>query len=134
VAALTRPEIATPNPLRTLLGNRYARWLARVIGAVLCFAIAIVLTIFPGPAVPFWILGFVLLGFSVGQLLMSVHAFQDWLHRHVPAAQGLPRLRKRHIRRVLRHRWVRALERWTHHRERRRRAARERRRHRGVAH
>jgi hypothetical protein len=114
--------------VRTLLGNRYARWLARVIGAALCFATAIVLTVFPGPAFPFWILGFVLLGFSAGQLLLSLHAFQDWLHRHAPVAQRLPRLRKRHIRVVLRHRWVRALERLTRQRERRRQAARERRR------
>lgn len=95
--------------------------------ALACFAVALVLSVVPGPAFVFWILGFVLLGASVGQLLLTVHAVQDWVHRHVPAAQRLPRLRKGHIRAVLRHRWVRALERLSEQRERRRRA-RERRR------
>jgi hypothetical protein len=99
----------------------------RVAGAAVAFAIAIVLTVFPGPAIPFWILGFILLGVSAGQLLLSLHAFQGWLNATIPASQRLPRLRKHHIRRVLRHRWVRTLERLTHHRERRRRAARDRR-------
>jgi hypothetical protein len=74
------------------------------------FAVAVVLTVMPGPAFVFWILGFVLLGFSVGQILMSVHAVQEVLHRHVPFADRLPRLRKGHMRRIMRHRWIRAVD------------------------
>lgn len=119
--------------LRTLLGSRYALWLVRVIGAVVCFAIAIVLTVFPGPAIPFWILGFVLLGVSVGQLLLAVQAVQDWLRRHVPFVDRLPRFHKGHIRAILRHRWVRALERLSDQRERRRTARAHRRQRRRAA-
>jgi hypothetical protein len=119
--------MVTLDDVRRLLGSRYARWLARVVAAVICFAIAIVLTVLPGPAFLFWILGFALLGVSIGQILLALHAVQDWLHRHVPFADRLPRLRKGHIRAILRHRWVRALERLSEHRERRRAARAERR-------
>jgi hypothetical protein len=110
------------NDIHRLLGSRYLRWLVRVVAAVACFALAIVLTVVPGPAFVFWILGLVLLGISVGQVLLALHAVQDWLHRHVPYADRLPRLRKGHIRAILRHRWVRALERLSEQRERRRAA------------
>lgn len=92
----------------------------RLVLAVLSFAIAIVLSIFPGPAIPFWLLGFVLLGFSVGQILMGLHSVQEFMHRHVPASRRLPRLRKRHIRTLLRRRWVRMLDRWSGAKRRRR--------------
>jgi hypothetical protein len=104
-----------------------------------CFAVAIVLSVFPGPAFVFWILGFVFLGVSVGQVLLAAHAVQDWLHAHVPFADRLPRLRKGHIRAILRNRWVRALDRLAESRERRRlararrRAARAQRRQRRPA-
>jgi len=110
------------NDIHRLLGSRYLRWLVRVVAAVVCFAIAIVLTVIPGPAFVFWILGLVLLGISVGQVLLALHAVQDWLHRHVPYTDRLPRLRKGHIRAILRHRWVRGLERLSEQRERRRAA------------
>jgi hypothetical protein len=64
----------------------------------------------PGPAFVFWIAGFVVLGFSVGQVLLSIHAVQEFLHRRVPYANRLPKLRKHHIRRMMRHRWVRLLD------------------------
>ena len=99
----------------------YPKMVLRIVGAVLSFAIAIVLTIFPGPAIPFWLLGFVLLGFGVGQILMGVHGVQDYLHRHVPVSRNLPTLRKRHIRRIMRQRWVRTLERLSGAKRRRRR-------------
>lgn len=91
-----------------------------MVGAVVCFAIAVVLSVLPGPAFVFWILGLVLLGVSVGQVLLSLHAVQEWLRRHVPFADRLPRFRKGHIRAILRHRWVRALDRFFEQRERRR--------------
>jgi hypothetical protein len=102
------------------------------VAAVVCFAIAIVLSVFPGPAFPFWILGFVLLGYSVGQVLLSLHAIQEWLHRRVPYVDRLPRLRKRHIRAILRQRWVRALDRISAQRDRRRRERERRRRERAA--
>ena len=79
--------------------------------AGLCFAVAIVLSVLPGPAFLFWIAGFVLLGVSVGQLLLSIHAIQEFVHGRLPWMERLvPRLRKHHIRRVMRHRWVRMLD------------------------
>jgi hypothetical protein len=99
----------------------------RVVAAVVCFAVAVILTVFPGPAFVFWILGFVFLGVSVGQLLLAVEAIQNWLHRHVPYADRLPRLRKGHIRAILRQRWVRTLDGLAATRERRRTAREQRR-------
>jgi hypothetical protein len=95
---------------RYLPASRTARLVIRSVLALLCFVIAAVLSVFPGPAFVFWIAGFVLLGFSVGQILLSVHAVQEFLHRRLPYADRLPRLRKHHIRRVMRHRWVRMLD------------------------
>lgn len=95
---------------RYLPASRTARLVIRSVLAIVCFAIAIVLSVMPGPAFVFWIAGFVLLGFSVGQILLSAHAVQEFLHRHMPWAAGLPRLRKHHIRRMMRHRWVRMLD------------------------
>ncbi len=112
---------------RYLPASRTARLVIRSVLALLCFVIAAVLSVFPGPAFVFWIAGFVLLGFSVGQILLSVHAVQEFLHRRVPyAGRVLPRLRKHHIRRVMRHRWVRMLDSLSGRGEerRRRRAAR----------
>jgi hypothetical protein len=102
----------------------YPMMVLRIVLAVLSFAIAIVLTVFPGPAIPFFLLGFVLLGFSVGQILMGLHSVQEFVHRHVPASRRLPRLRKRHIRTLLRRRWVRMLDRISGSKLRRRRARR----------
>src|SRR6185295_17011051 len=99
----------------------YPMMMLRIVLAVLSFAVAIVLTVFPGPAIPFWLLGFVLLGFSVGQILMGLHSFQGFFHRHVPASRRLPTLRKRHIRKLLRRRWVQALDRLSGAKRRRRR-------------
>lgn len=113
-----------------MLRSRYPRLVARLVAAIVCFTIAIILSVFPGPAFPFWILGFVLLGFSVGQVLLSIHAIQEWLHRRVPFVDRLPRLRKRHIRAILRQRWVRTLDRLSAQRGRRQRARERRRRHR----
>ncbi|MFN8642347.1 MAG: hypothetical protein U0802_12090 [Candidatus Binatia bacterium] len=87
------------------------RLVIRMVLAAGCFVVAAVLSVIPGPAVVFWLAGFVLLGFSAGQILLSVHAVQELLHRHVPYANRLPRLRKLHIRRMLRHRWIRMLDR-----------------------
>jgi hypothetical protein len=98
-------------------------YVARIVGAIVSFAIAIVLSIFPGPAFPFWILGFVLLGFGVGQILLQAKAVQEWMHRHVPGAhRWVPQVRYRHMRLILRHRWVQMLDRLSAHRERRRAA------------
>jgi hypothetical protein len=105
---------------RYLPWSRTARLVGRTVLAVLCFVIAVVLTVAPGPAFVFWIAGFVLLGFSVGQILLSVHAVQEFLHRRVPYADRLPKLRKHQIRRLMRHRWVRMLDSLSGHRERRR--------------
>ena len=108
--------------LRAVLDSRYPRLFARMLAAIVCFAIAAVLTVFPGPAFVFWILGLALLGISAGQVLMSIHAIQEFLHRHVPYADRLPRFRKGHMKAILRHRWVRALDRLSgSHREARRR-------------
>jgi hypothetical protein len=106
---------------RFLPASRTARIVIRTVLAVVCFVVAAVLSVFPGPAFIFWIAGFVLLGFSVGQILLSVHSVQEFLHRRVPYAHRLPRLRKHHIRRVMRHRWVRMLDALSGHREERRR-------------
>ena len=102
------------------MASGYPMMVLRIVLAVLSFAIAIVLSVFPGPAVPFWLLGFVLLGFSVGQILMSLHSVQTFLHRNVPASRNLPTLRKRHIRRIMRQRWVQTLERFSGAKRRRR--------------
>jgi hypothetical protein len=99
--------------------SRTARLVVRTLLAVVCFVIAALLSVLPGPAFVFWIAGFVLLGFSAGQILMSVHAVQEFVHRRVPYADRLPRLRKHQIRRMLRHRWVRALDRLSKRHERR---------------
>lgn len=106
---------------RHLPASRTARIVIRSVLAVLCFVVAAVLSVFPGPAFIFWIAGFVLLGFSVGQILLSVHAAQEVVHRRVPGAHRLPRLRKHQIRRMMRHRWVQMLDRLSGHRERRQR-------------
>jgi hypothetical protein len=95
---------------RYLPASRTARLVLRAVAALVCFAIAVVLSVMPGPAFVFWIAGFVLLGFSVGQILLSVHAVQEFVHEHVPYAHRLPRLHKHHIRRMMRHRWVRTLD------------------------
>jgi hypothetical protein len=104
---------------RYLPWSRTARLVGRTVLAVLCFVIAIVLTVAPGPAFVFWIAGFVLLGFSVGQILLSVHAVQEWVRPRVPYGDRLPRLRKHQIRRMMRHRWVRMIDSFSGHRERR---------------
>lgn len=106
---------------RFLPASPAARLAIRVALAVICFAVAAVLSVFPGPAFVFWLAGLVLLGFSAGQILLSLHAVQELLHRHVPLANRLPRLHKHHIRRMLRHRWVRALDRLSGGRDARRR-------------
>jgi hypothetical protein len=94
----------------------------RIVLAVLCFVVAAVLSVVPGPAFVFWIAGFVLLGFSVGQILLSVHAVQEFVHARVPWAERvIPRMRKQHIRRVMRHRWIRTLDRFSGRQEQRRR-------------
>lgn len=104
---------------RYLPRSRTARLVIRIVLAGVCFVVAAFLSVLPGPAFVFWIAGFVLLGFSAGQILLSVHAVQEFLHRHVPYAERLPRLRKGQIRRMLRHRWVRAIDRLSHRHERR---------------
>ena len=112
---------------RYLPASPTVRLAIRVVLAVLCFVVAAVLSVVPGPAFIFWIAGFVLLGFSVGQILLSLHAVQEFIHRRLPWSEGLvPRLRKQHIRRMMRHRWVRKLDGLSGHRERRhgKRAAR----------
>ena len=107
---------------RYLPASPTARLVIRVVLAVLCFVVAAVLSVMPGPAFVFWIAGFVLLGFSVGQILLSIHAVQELVHRRLPWAERLvPRLRKQHIRRMMRHRWVRRLDGLSGHRERRHR-------------
>lgn len=106
---------------RFLPASPTTRSVIRLLLAVVCFAVAAVLSVFPGPAFVFWLAGFVLLGFSAGQILLSLHAVQEFLHRHVPFANRLPRLRKHHIRRMLRHRWVQILDRLGGGREGRRR-------------
>jgi hypothetical protein len=95
---------------RFLPASPAVRLVIRSVLALLCFAVAAVLSVMPGPAFVFWIAGFVVLGFSVGQVLLSIHAVQEFLHRRVPYADRLPRLRKHHIRRMMRHRWVRTLD------------------------
>jgi len=114
--------------LRTRLGAGYFGWLVRLVSALACFAVALVLSVVPGPAILFWALGLMLLGVSVGQLLLTLHAVQRWLHRRVPATRHLPHLRQGHIRAILRQRWIRAIERLFAHREQRRRARERRRR------
>lgn len=102
-------------------------YLVRVPLAVACFLVAFVLTFIPGPAFVFWIVGLMLLGFGVGQILMSIHRVQDVIRRYVPGSTWLPRFRTAHMKAILRHRWVRRLDGMSSHREHRRRA-RERRR------
>lgn len=111
---------------RFLPASPMVRLVIRMALAAVCFVVAAVLSVIPGPAFVFWLAGFVLLGFSAGQILLSLHAVQELLHRHVPLANRLPRLRKLHIRRMLRHRWVRILDRLSggHQGRARRRAAR----------
>lgn len=111
---------------RFLPASPTARVILRITLAGICFVIAAVLSVIPGPAFVFWLAGFLLLGFSAGQILLSLHAVQEFLHRHVPYADRLPRMHKLHIRRMLRHRWVRTLDRLTggHEGRARRRAAR----------
>jgi len=94
----------------------------RLVLALICFAIALVLSVLPGPAIPFWILGLLLLGFSVGQVLLSVQALQTRAHRRFPALRSLPTLRTAHLKAILRHRWVRTLDGWSSHRVQRRHA------------
>ena len=106
---------------RYLPASRTARLAIRAVLALVCFAIAVVLSVMPGPAFVFWIAGFVLLGFSVGEILLSVHAVQEFLHDNVPYADRLPRLRKQHIRRMMRHRWVRSIDALSRDQDRRRR-------------
>ena len=127
-----RIRLGMPFVHRLLPASPTARLVIRIVLALACFAIAAVLSVVPGPAFIFWLAGFVLLGFSAGQILLSLHAVQEFLHRHVPYADRLPRLRKLHIRRMLRHRWVQTIDRLSGGREarRRRRARREARRNR----
>lgn len=99
--------------------SRTARLVIRIALAVVCFALAALLSVLPGPAFVFWIAGFVLLGFSAGQILLSVYAGQEFLRRRVPSAERLPRLRKHHIRRLLRNRWVRLIDRLSKRHEKR---------------
>ena len=107
---------------RQLPASSTASLFVRAVLAGLCFVAALLLTVLPGPAFLFWIAGFVLLGVSVGQLLLSIHAIQELVHRRLPWLERLvPRLRKHHIRRVMRHRWVRMLDRLSGRHERRRR-------------
>ena len=106
---------------RYLPASRTARLAIRAVLALVCFAIAVVLSVMPGPAFVFWIAGLVLLGFSVGQILLSVHAVQEFLNDHVPYADRLPRLRKQQIRRMMRHRWVRSIDALSRDQDRRRR-------------
>ena len=96
---------------RFLPASPTVRLVLRMVLAAVCFVVAAVLSVFPGPAFVFWLAGFILLGFSAGQILLSLHAVQEFLHRHVPYANRLPKLRKQHIRHMLRHRWVRMLDR-----------------------
>jgi hypothetical protein len=113
---------------RYLPASPTARLVIRVVLAAVCFVVAAILSVMPGPAFVFWIAGLVLLGFSVGQILLSVHAVQELVHRRLPWVERLvPRLRKQHIRRLMRHRWVRRLDRLSGHRERRHRKREERR-------
>jgi len=127
-------------PDRYLPASRTARQIIRVILALVCFIIAVILSVMPGPAFVFWIAGFVLLGFSVGQILLSVHAVQEFVHDHLPYGDKLPRLRKDQIRRLMRHRWVRVIDSWSSRPEDRRRrrearrAAARARRSRGAGH
>ena len=111
---------------RFLPASPTVRLVLRMVLAAVCFIVAAVLSVFPGPAFVFWLAGFILLGFSAGQILLSLHAVQEFLHRHVPYANRLPKLRKQHIRHMLRHRWVRMLDRLSggHEGRARRRAAR----------
>ena len=111
---------------RFLPSSPTVRLVIRMVLAAACFVIAAVLSVIPGPAVVFWLAGFILLGFSAGQILLSLHAVQEFLHRHVPYANRLPRMHKLHIRRMLRHRWIRMLDRLSggHEGRARRRAAR----------
>ena len=102
------------------------RLVLRMGAALVCFVIAAALSVLPGPAFVFWIAGLVLLGFSAGQILLSVHAVQDFLRRHVPWFDRLPRLSQRQIRRTLRHPWVKSIDRFSG-REAQRRSKRERR-------
>jgi hypothetical protein len=101
-------------------------YVLRVLLALVCFAIAIVEAFIPGPAILFWIIGFMLLGFSAGQILIFVRKVQAWLHERVPASRRLPHFRTSHMKAILRHRWIRALDRMTEtdHAHRRRREAR----------
>jgi len=46
----------------------------------------------------------------VGQILLSVLAAQEFVRDRVPYADRLPRLRKYQIRRMMRHRWVRSID------------------------
>lgn len=104
-------------------------WLvARIVLGIACFAIGAVLSVVPGPAFVFWLAGLALLGVSAGQLLLSIHAVQEFVHRHLPVPAWLPRLRKQHIRKVLRHRWVRMVDHLSGGREKRRAKRRARRR------
>ena len=96
---------------RFLPASPTVRLVLRMVLAAVCFVVAAVLSVFPGPAFVFWLAGFILLGFSAGQILLSLHAVQEFLHRHVPYANRLPKLRKQHIRHMLRHSWVRMLDR-----------------------
>lgn len=123
----TLADAVEPIVDRFLPSSPTARLVIRIVAAALCFVIAALLSVLPGPAFVFWIAGFVLLGFSAGQILLSVHAVQEFLHRHVPYADRLPRLSKGHIRRMLRHRWVRMLDRLSGREEQRRRRKAERR-------
>ncbi len=91
--------------------------------ALVCFVVAVVLMFIPGPAFVFWILGLMLLGFSVGQILLSVRRGQRLLHRHVPASRRVvPRIRLRHMKAVLRNRWIRWLDGLSNNRDQRQRS------------
>ncbi len=92
------------------MGSRYPVLMLRTAAAVVSFVIATILAFIPGPAIPFWILGFVLLGYGAGEILLSFEKVQAWLHRHVPFVDRLPRYHRRHTRRILRNPWIRYFE------------------------
>ncbi len=113
--------------LRALLGSHYTMFLVRIVLAVLCFVVAVILAFIPGPAILFWIFGFIFLGYSAGEILLSFQKVQDWLRLRVPLWNRLPPLRDRHIRFLMRNQWIKWVDRLSASRERRRAKRAERR-------
>ena len=60
---------------RYLPASRTARLAIRAVAALVCFAIAVVLSVMPGPAFVFWIAGFVLLARITGPIRSKSHQF-----------------------------------------------------------